>query len=87
MLECLLVKTRGISQMVEAGHEKMKTHKERMVAKMETCHEMMNTCLEDMRANQKKLEAKMETSHETEAVVQRYNWAPCVKATCMVTDP
>lgn len=74
--------------MVEANHERMKAHKESMVPKMETCLELTNACLEDMWANQKKSEAKMETSHEkTEAAVQHYNWAPCVKATCTVTDP
>jgi hypothetical protein len=81
MLECLLIKMRGIWQMVEGEHEKMK-------ANIKTRLEIMNDCLEDMRANQKKLEAKMETSIEkTEAAVQHYNWAPFVEATCMVTDP
>jgi hypothetical protein len=35
MLECLLVKMRGIWEVVEASHEKIKAHQGRMMAKME----------------------------------------------------
>jgi hypothetical protein len=39
MLECLLVRMRGIQKLVEAGHEKIKAHQERTKAMMEACLE------------------------------------------------
>jgi hypothetical protein len=64
MLGHLLVGMRGIWEMVEAGHEKMEVHQERMEANMEACQEVTKAYPEAMEACLEVTEAKAEVYPE-----------------------